>query len=441
MRITVIGLGHVGLVAAAGLAIGGHKVQATDIDRGKLEDIRGGKKPFFEPGLSQCIASASRRGTLRFVHTDEFQDGIGDVALVTVGTPLAPSSPTNLEGVRSAISWIKENSNGCSVIVMKSTVPPGTGLDILRGELVETGLGYVANPEFLREGQALNDWQHPDRIVIGAADDDFRSAEVVRRMYAGVDAPVLATDITSAEMIKYASNAFLATRISFINEMAALCDSLGASIDDVSEGLALDSRTGTKIHAGVGYGGSCLPKDMAALDTLAGSHCVNAELLRAVTSVNTRQRAVPLNALVERFGGALHGVRVGVLGLAFKPKTDDVREAPALDLLRSLREEGAVVVAYDPMALEPARHELPHLSIRFAPNMLEASHHAQALVLMTEWPGIVDANWTAVAMQMDPPRFIFDGRNALDPAEIAGLGFEYMGVGRLSASSVTSVPD
>ena len=198
-------------------------------------------------------------------------------------------------------------------------------MEIVRRELTGTGLGYAANPEFLREGQAIRDWKHPDRIVIGAAAGDSRSVESLRRLYAGIDAPALVTDITSAEMVKYASNAFLAARISFINEIAALCDSVGASIDDVSEGLALDSRAGARIHAGVGYGGSCLPKDVAALEFLAQDAGLNAELLRAVAGVNNRQRLLPLDALRRRFGGSLRGVRVGVLGLAFKPGTDDVR--------------------------------------------------------------------------------------------------------------------
>ena len=326
------------------LAVKGHEVRATDVDRAKLEELRGAVEPFFEPGLTQCLASASLQGSLEFAHTDEFTGGLGDVALVTVGTSLAHGYATDLRAVSNAVSWIKENSNGNGslVLVMKSTVPPGTGLELLRGELAGTDIGYVANPEFLREGQALSDWEHPDRIVIGTDADDLRSAEVVLRMYAGTDAPVLTTDITSAEMIKYASNAFLATRISFINEMAALCNALGASIDDVSKGVALDSRTGARMNAGVGYGGSCLPKDVTVLDTLAQTHHVNADLLQAVASVNIRQRELPIHALRKRFGGSLSGVRIGVLGLAFKPKTDDVRNAPALDLLRFLPRGGSI---------------------------------------------------------------------------------------------------
>ena len=298
MKVTVIGLGHVGLVTAAGLALAGHEVLATDTDRVKLDAIKGGRTPFFEPGLWQAIAAASRNGTLKFAHTDEFREGVGDIALVAVGTPPAPGHPVGLDGVMQAISWIKENAEGSPVIVMKSTVPPGTGMDIIRRELAGTGLGYAANPEFLREGQAMRDWQRPDRIVIGVGRRRFPLRGISpQAVYAGIDAPALVTDITSAEMVKYASNAFLAARISFINEIAALCDSVGASIDDVSEGLALDSRAGARIYAGVGYGGSCLPKDVAALEFLAQDAGINAELLRAVAGVNGRQRLLPLDAL------------------------------------------------------------------------------------------------------------------------------------------------
>ena len=312
---------------------------------------------------------------------------------------------------------------------MKSTVPPGTGWKLMGQELKGTGIRYVSNPEFLREGRALQDWASPDRIVIGAEPGDDRSVEVVSTMYAGIDAPHMVTDITSAEMIKYASNAFLATRISFINEIALLCGAVGASIDAVSEGLAMDSRTGGRIHAGVGYGGSCFPKDVRALDHLALTSDANIDLLRSVINTNNRQRLLPLHALRRRFQGALGGLRVGILGLAFKPETDDVRDAPALDLIRALAGEGADIRAFDPQAMEPARSVLPS-SVEMAGGVEEAANRAQALVLMTEWGQIVGADWQAVARCMRPPRYVFDGRNALDPVEMDRLGFEYVGVGR-----------
>lgn len=436
MKITVIGLGHVGLVAAAGLAVAGHEVLATDIDRIKLNDLKGGKLPFYEPGLADWATYASQEGHLRFLQTSEFDGSLGEVALVTVGTPMYRESHSDLTEVSSAISWIKSMSTRDLVVVMKSTVPPGTGMAIIQQELNDTGIWYAANPEFLREGQAVKDWSFPDRIVIGNAGDDQRSVAAVSRMYAGRSAPVLVTDVTSAEMIKYASNAFLATRISFINEIAALCDNLGASIDVVSDGLALDSRMGSKIHAGVGFGGYCLPKDTRALEVIAQNNGLDSELLRAVSNSNDRQRLLPIRALHERFGGSLDGVRVCVLGLAYKPGTDDVRDAPALDLLRALHKEGAEIAAFDPKAMDSTRCQLPDVTVRFADGVEEASSQAQALVLMTEWPEIVDFDWSMIAQMMETPRFVFDGRNSLNPVEMRKLGFEYAGVGRSSASQL-----
>lgn len=421
MKITVIGLGHVGLVAAAGLAATGHDVLATDTDRSRLDVLKSGSLPYFEPGLADWVYCGLEREKLSYLHPSEFNRDLGEIALVAVGTPADQKYNVDLKEVWSTISWIKRMDTGNLVVVMKSTVPPGTGQEIVQRELAGSGIGYVANPEFLRQGQAIIDWQAPDRIVIGASKGDQRSVDVVSRMYAGTQAPIMVTDVTSAEMIKYASNAFLATRISFINEIAALCDLLGASTDDVSEALALDSRVGSKIYAGVGYGGSCLPKDTRMLETLALNYGLDASLLRAVTSTNNRQRMLPLHALRERFGGSLAGVRVGVLGLAYKPGTDDVRDAPALDLLRALDEEGASVAAYDPEAVDSTRRELWDVSVEFATGVEEASSKAQALVLMTDWPEFADQDWTAIAQKMVPPRFIFDGRNVLDLVDLPCL--------------------
>ena len=429
MKLTVVGLGCVGTVAATGLALAGHEVLAVDIDRERVDALRRGQLPSYEPGLESWLTSALQGGSVRFRCPDEVDEDLGDIAMIAVGTPPSPGAGADLEQVRAAVAWVRSTTPRDLVIAMKSTVPPGTGRSILEGELAGSGIGYAANPEFLREGRATIDWQSPDRIVMGTDPVDTRSLRALQRLYAGAGAPVLATDITSAEMIKYASNAFLATRISFINEIASLCDTLGASIDDVSQGLAMDSRTGARIHAGVGYGGSCFPKDVAALDRLALTGGVNVGLLRAVTDTNKRQRLLPLLALRRRFNGELSGLRVGVLGLAFKPGTDDVRDAPALDLVRALADEGVAVTAFDPRATEAARPEFP-ASVRLARSVAEAAGGAQALVLMTEWCEIVQADWAAVARRMVPPQFLFDGRNALDPAEMAALGFEYMGVGR-----------
>ena len=392
LKVTVVGLGRVGTVVAAGLAAAGHRVLSVDIDHCRVAALRRGTPPFYEPGLAERIALASQMGTLRFLHRDEVMEDLGEVAVIAVGTPPSRESAPELRQVRDAVSWVRSMRPQSLVISMKTTVPPGTGSDLMEEELLGTGIGYVANPEFLREGWAMHDWGSPDRIVIGVALNDVRSAEAVRRMHAGIEAPFLVTDIASAEMIKYANNAFLATRISFINEIAALCDSFGASIDAVSEGLAMDSRTGIRVHAGVCYGGSCLPKDVRALDQLALAGGVKAELLRTVDRVNKQQRLLPLRALQERFNGRLAGLRIGVLGLAFKPGTDDVRDAPALELIRVLAAEAAAITVFDPQAGGPAKGQLPP-STRLVDGVEEAAEGAQALCLVTEWEEIVRADW------------------------------------------------
>ena len=429
MKITVVGLGYVGTVAAAGLAGAGHDVLGIDIDQRRVDMLSAGCVPMYEPGLESKVSCGLRSGALRFRHRDEVSEDLGDVALIATGTPPTHGGAADLQQVRAAVTWVRSVGSEGTVVVMKSTVPPGTGRRVIDRELRGTGIRYVSNPEFLREGRAVDDWESPDRIVIGVDSGDDRSVEVVKRMHGGIDAPYMVTDITSAEMIKYASNAFLATRISFINEIASLCGSIGASIDDVSQGLAMDSRTGARIHAGVGYGGSCFPKDVRALDHLALTSGVDVDLLRSVINTNNRQRLLPLHALRQRFDGALAGLRVGVLGLAFKPETDDVRDAPSLDLIRALVDEGVEVRAFDPQAMESARCELPP-SVQLVGGVAEAANRAQVLALLTEWGEIVESDWQIVARCMLPPRLVFDGRNALDPGEMGALGFEYIGVGR-----------
>ena len=429
MKITVIGLGYVGIVAASCLANRGHHVTGVDVDPERVTILRSGRLPIYEPGLEQVMAAALGSESLLFIHTSDFTEPLGEAVLVAVGTPQGPDGAADLRQVRAAVSWVRQRASGETTLVMKSTVPPGTGQRLANRDLAGSGVRYVSNPEFLREGQAVRDWKHPDRVVVGVEPGDTRSLDVVSGMNDGNDAPRIVTDITSAEMIKYASNAFLATRISFINEMAALCERVGASIDTVSEGLSMDPRTGSRIHAGVGYGGSCFPKDVRALDHLALTSDANVDLLRSVITVNNRQRLRPLHALRERFNGGIGGLRVAVLGLAFKPDTDDVREAPALDLIRALIDDGASVSAYDPQAGNRARRQLPS-SVTLADDPAAATERAHAVVLMTEWDQIVNVDWETIAQRMRPPRYLFDGRNALDVALMERLGFEYRGVGR-----------
>ncbi|MCY4364749.1 MAG: UDP-glucose/GDP-mannose dehydrogenase family protein [Chloroflexi bacterium] len=437
MKLTVIGLGCVGAVAAAGLAAEGHDVLGVDLDRQRIARLSSGEAPFYEPGLDARVIAGLLKGQLRFLHLDEVSELLGEMVLIATGTPPSAGGDADLSQVWSALEWVGLHGAPGLLVVMKSTVPPGMGLKIQGGLLGTLGMRYVSNPEFLREGRAIADWESPGRIVVGVEEGDIQSIELVRHLYAGIAAPWLVTDITSAEMIKYASNAYLAMRISFINEMASLCDRVGASIDAVSEGLALDERTGDRIWAGVGYGGSCFPKDVKALDHLALTSGVRVDLLRAVINVNNRQRLLPLHALRERFDGVIAGRRVGVLGLAFKPGTDDLRDAPSLDLVQALVDEGAEVQAFDPQAMEPARSAMP-ASVRLVNSANEAADQAQALVLLTEWAEIVKADWSVLAGHMLPPRFLFDGRNALDPLEMGNLGFEYVGVGRNSGSRVAT---
>jgi len=427
MNITVVGLGYVGAVAVAALSKAGHNVLGVDVDQGKVSSFQQGVCPFYEPQLSDLISAGLAAGRLRFHRLNEVKEPLEEIILVTVGTPTQAYGGTDLSQVYSAIRWIKEHNPGKAVLVMKSTVPPGTGLRLMAEELADSQLKYVFNPEFLREGQAVHDWFHPDRIVIGGEDGD--AIALVKKMYKGIETPVLITDVTSAEMIKYAANAFLPTKISFINEIASLCDRLGANIDDVAQGIGLDPRIGPSfLQAGLGYGGSCFPKDTRALEFLSAVKGYNCELLRAVINVNNRQRLLPIQALQEIFP-SLKDVKLALLGLAFKPNTDDVREAPALDIARLLVELGAKVQAYDPKAMETARPLLPK-EVALCDSAMDALRGAQAAILVTEWQEFIDLPWEKVVGLMAEPRFIFDGRNALDGRALMKLDFKYRGVGR-----------
>ena len=430
MKVTVVGLGYVGSVAAAGLASADHEVLGVDIDEKRVEAMSRGVAPIYEPGLSDIIHRSIKSGNLRFATTSEADEQLGDVVIIATGTPMSESGAADLSQVYSAIDWAKGRMSDGDVVVMKSTVPPGTGVrlkDLLKNG---TTISYVSNPEFLREGQAIDDWFNPDRIVVGG--DDAAAVSKVSSLYENMTAPIVRTDITSAEMIKYAANAFLAAKISFINEIAALCDRVGGTIDDVTQGIALDPRIGPSfLRPGVGYGGSCFPKDVRALDHLAMANGHSFELLRSVIAVNSRQRLLPLNVMRERFG-RLDGVKTGVMGLAFKPRTDDVRESPAIELIAMLVGEGAQVKAYDPMAKVNARRLLPS-AVELVDSPSECADGAEAVVLMTEWPEIVNANWEDIMDRMSAPHLLFDGRNALNMDQMIKLGFDYVGVGRAMA--------
>ncbi|MBI4197756.1 MAG: UDP-glucose/GDP-mannose dehydrogenase family protein [Chloroflexi bacterium] len=425
MQVIILGLGYVGSVAAAALARAGHQVTGLDINPGVVSNLKGGITVGFEPGLKDLVAEGIASERLRFAHVDDAPSPSADLAMVCVGTPSLSTGGANLAYVRSALEWTVAHVRGLTAVVMKSTVPPGTGKRLKAQFLEASGVEYVSNPEFLREGNAVYDWFHPDRIIIGASHP--KALEWAKRLYQGISAPVVETDVTSAEMIKYAANAFLATKIAFVNEIANLCERVEAGIDDVTYGIGLDPRIGSGyLRPGLGYGGSCFPKDVRALDFLSTANGHSFELLRSVITVNNRQRLLPLLALRETFG-SLQGVKVAILGIAFKPDTDDTRDAPALDLAPLLVEEGMEVWAYDPAA--DARKVLPE-EVKVCGSAAQAVKGVQAVVLATEWKEIVTMDWAAAGRSMAPPRLLFDGRNALDPVAMTALGFKYRGVGR-----------
>ncbi|MCL4078787.1 UDP-glucose/GDP-mannose dehydrogenase family protein [Coriobacteriia bacterium Es71-Z0120] len=428
--VTVVGTGYVGLVTGVCLSKSGHTVTCVDIDPKKVDLLRSGRSPIFEPGVEDLLAEGIAAGTLRFeTPANGWRDLVGDVTFVAVGTPMAPNGSADLSAVRAAVSSLAREADRPFVLVMKSTVPPGTGAALTERYLrhAATPIAYVSNPEFLREGHAVDDWFHTDRIVLGS--DDAAALETMRALYADIEAPVLATDVTSAETIKYASNAFLSTKISFINEIANLCDCIGADIDAVARGLGLDARIGAQfLKAGIGYGGSCFPKDTRALDFISTLNGYQFTLLKSVIEVNNRQRLLPVVHLTRAMRD-MHDRSIAVLGLSFKPDTDDVRESPALDIVPLLVEEGADVRAYDPIA---APVLLPS-GARRTETVWEALDGASAAVVVTEWREFMDLDWARARELMRDPAVVFDGRNCLDSARVSAAGLTYMAVGRPGA--------
>jgi UDPglucose 6-dehydrogenase len=425
-KVTVVGTGYVGLIQGVCLADVGHEVTCVDLDPGKIARLAAGVPTIYEPGLEELLASGIKSGRLTFATPDGgWSELIGEVVFVAVGTPMGDNGGANLSFVRSVADTIAQHAVAPLTLVMKSTVPPGTGSDLrdrhLAGAAVE--IGYVSNPEFLREGHAIQDWYHTDRVVIGG--DDARAIDKVAELYASLDAPIVVTDVASAETIKYASNAFLSTKISFINEIANLCDAIGADVDSVANGIGLDTRIGPAfLNAGIGYGGSCFPKDTRALDFIATMNGYQFDLLKAVIDVNNRQRLLPLIQLTRAIPD-LWRRKVAVLGLSFKPMTDDVRESPALEIIPLLLEEGAEVSAYDPVA-----SAVDLCGATRYDSVWEALEGASAAILVTDWPELIELDWARVRSVMADPAVVFDGRNALDADAVARAGLAYMGVGR-----------
>ena len=372
------------------------------------------------------MESAIASGRLRFAVAGENMGALlGDVVFVAVGTPMAANGAADLSYVRAVADAVALEAERPFTFVMKSTVPPGTGATLRDRALsrAKVECGYVSNPEFLREGHAIEDWYNTDRVVVGG--DDPVHVRRVADLYRSLDTEFVETDIASAETIKYASNAFLSTKISFINEIANVCDCVGADIDSVSRGIGLDRRIGPDfLQAGIGYGGSCFPKDTRALDFISKIRGYQFDLLRAVIDVNNRQRLLPIIRLARAMQD-LSGHKIAVLGLSFKPFTDDVREAPALDIVPLLLEEGAEVCAYDPVAAEVDLGRA-----RRTRDVWEALDGASAVLLLTEWPEFTSLDWSRVAETIRQPAIVFDGRNALDRAAVEAAGLTYMAVGR-----------
>lgn len=476
MRVVVIGTGYVGLVTGACLAHLGHEVLGVDVDQAKIRQLRDGCLPIYEPGLDTLVASETASGRLRFV--DSYQQAVpgAEVVFICVGTPPLPTGQADTRAVEAAARSVGEHlgPNYC-VVVNKSTVPIGSGGWV--GMLIRQGIAgrclpetsaalvaaaaeatkeatapvatatrrrvehttgcefdVVSNPEFLREGTAIADAMQPDRIVIGA--DSERAVEQMRRLYApllrqcaerGDEIPFIVTDRASAEMIKYAANAYLATKISFINEIANICERVGADVGQVAQGLGLDHRIGSAfLNAGIGWGGSCFPKDLDSLIHTAAEYGYEAQLLEASREVNATQRMVVIRKLQERLK-PIKGRTIALWGLAFKPGTDDLRDAPALTIAARLQELGAEVRAYDPQAMDAARRQ--GVKLEFCSDPYDAAKGADAILLVTEWPEFTQLDWARLQQEMRHP-LIVDGRNALDRSSLLWQGFDYCGVGR-----------
>jgi UDPglucose 6-dehydrogenase len=422
--IGVIGTGYVGLVTAVGFAELGSEVWCVDIDEAKIERLRRGEVPIYEPGLEEMIAR--NRGRLHF--STELADAAENARLlfVCVGTPPTYAGDADLSAVLAVAETMPASSE--HALVMKSTVPCGTGRTLTRmlDEQGKGGLAYVSCPEFLKEGSAIHDFIHPDRVVIGEDGEDGWAGDAVAKLYAPLGAPVVRTDVASAEMIKLAANAFLATKISFINEIANVCEETGANVLEVAKGVGLDGRIGPRfLSAGIGYGGSCFTKDVSALKLLAANSGYHFQLLGAVIEVNELQKRRVIAKLARRLG-SLAGMRIGLLGLAFKPNTDDMRGASSLVLASRLEAEGAIVRAYDPIASDEARRIMPDLDC--AESLDDAVRDADAVVLVTEWPQFLELDWRAVAATM-AGNVVIDGRNVLDADAVRDAGLVYEGIG------------
>lgn len=432
MQIAVIGTGYVGLVTGTCFAEFGVDVTCVDVDREKVEKLHSGEIPIYEPGLDKLVAKNSAAGRLHF--TTDVAEAVqsAQVVFLAVGTPPKDDGSPDMSYYQQAAKDVAGAMNGYKVLVTKSTVPVGTGKwlrEFVTANLaVDTEFGVASNPEFLREGAAIEDFMRPDRVVVGSNED--RAIEVMKELYRPlylIETPVVITSLEAAELIKYAANAFLATKITFINEIANLCDAIGCDVHDVARGMGMDNRIGRKfLHPGPGYGGSCFPKDTRALTTVADQFGVETRIVDAVIDANDKQRQAMIPK-IEKLVGGLNGKKIGILGLSFKPETDDMRESPAIDIINELTSRGATVTAYDPVAMDEARHSLPN--IQYAQDEYSAIDGADVLVIVTEWNQFRALDMEKVKQLLASPK-IADLRNVYEPEDMRALGFEYVGVGR-----------
>jgi len=436
MRIAVVGTGYVGLVTGTCFAEVGIDVICIDIDTKKIENLKNGILPIYEPGLEEMVARNAQKERLTFSNDPASSIQGCDAAFIAVGTPPGEDGSADLKHVLAVAKSIGQNMNDYLVVVTKSTVPVGTANKVrnaiaqeLEARGVDIPFDVASNPEFLKEGAAIEDFLKPDRIVVGVASD--RAEKVMRKLYKPFlmnGHPLICMDIPSAEMTKYAANAMLATKISFMNDIANLCEIMGADVNMVRKGIGSDARIGNKfIYPGIGYGGSCFPKDVKALIKTASQNGYEMRVLKSVEEVNENQKSVLFNKINKHFNGDVAGKTFAIWGLSFKPKTDDMREAPSLVIIQKLLEQGAKVKAYDPVAINEAKHTLGD-SIEYGKDEYETLIDADALLLVTEWPEFRAPNFTVVSKLMKG-KVLFDGRNIYDAAEMRDKGFTYYGIG------------
>jgi UDPglucose 6-dehydrogenase len=432
MHIAVIGTGYVGLVTGACFAEFGVEVTCVDVDNNKIEGLKKGLMPIYEPGLDTIVEKNFKAGRLHF--TTDIKSAVEQalVVFLAVGTPPKPDGSPDMSYYQQAAKDIAEAMNGYKVLVTKSTVPVGTGKwlrEFVNENLkVETNFGVASNPEFLREGAAIDDFMRPDRVVVGSNEPDAIAImkDLYRPLYL-IETPVVITSLEAAELIKYAANAFLATKITFINEIANLCDAIGCDVHDVAKGMGMDNRIGRKfLHPGPGYGGSCFPKDTRAFTKVGDKYGVETSVVDAVIEANEYQRLAMIPK-IEKLVGDFKDKQIGVLGLSFKPETDDMRESPATDIIKEMQKRGAKIRAFDPVAMEEAKHYLP--DIDYAENEYDAIKDADVLVIVTEWNQFRALDMDRVKKLLKAPK-IADLRNIYNPTDMRELGFEYVGVGR-----------